>query len=144
MVDTDWEVTDGTQSRQSLTIHAKNEQEKKTFTIDMDQYPSLKHITPWDEVDIFRMSGEELMPIQLLMTSLAKNLLLEEYPLSTAFVKEVKAPEDAPKFSWQLETQIRSVLGAGRFVMGLRLRRPHPRRRPPQGIYPQDRQGIPV
>lgn len=56
MVDTDWEVTDVTQSRQSLTIHAQNEQEKKTFTIDMDQYPSLKHITPWDEVDIFRMS----------------------------------------------------------------------------------------
>lgn len=71
------------------------------------------------EVDIFRMSGEELMPIRLLMTSLAKNLLLEEYPLSTAFVKEVKAPEDSPKFSWLLETQIRSVLGAGRFVMGL-------------------------
>lgn len=55
LIDTDWEVTDVTQSRQSLTIHAKNEQEKKIFTIDMDQYPSLKHITPWDEVGIFKM-----------------------------------------------------------------------------------------
>jgi hypothetical protein len=68
--------------------------------------------------DIFRMSAEKpLERIRLSMTSLAKNLLLEEYPLSAAYIREVPAEDGKDK--WLLETDICSVFGAGRFVMGL-------------------------
>jgi hypothetical protein len=53
------------------------------------------------------------------MTSLAKNLLLEEYPLSAAYITEMPDPGENSKEKWLLETQICSVFGAGRFVMGL-------------------------
>lgn len=71
------------------------------------------------EVDIFRMSGDTPIPIRLRMTAFAKNLLLEEYPLSAGFLRETEAPQDDPQACWLLETDIRSVYGAGRFVMGL-------------------------
>ena len=68
--------------------------------------------------DIFRMSADKpLEKIRLRMTSLAKNLLLEEYPLSAAYIRE--APEEDSREKWVLETEICSVFGAGRFVMGL-------------------------
>lgn len=68
--------------------------------------------------DVFRMSADKpLERIRLLMTSLAKNLLIEEYPLSAAYIHE--APEGDSKEKWELETEICSVFGAGRFVMGL-------------------------
>ena len=69
--------------------------------------------------DIFRMSGDEPMHIRLSMTSLAKNLLLEEYPLSAQFISEIEPADDDPQSTWLLETDIYSVFGAGRFVMGL-------------------------
>ena len=71
------------------------------------------------ETDIFRMSGDEPMHIRLRLTSLAKNLLLEEYPLSGDFISECEPPEYDSKACWVLETDIRSVFGAGRFAMGL-------------------------
>lgn len=71
------------------------------------------------EVDIFRMSGESPMHIRLVMTALAKNLLLEEYPLSAPFVKESDSVLESHGACWLLETDIRSVYGAGRFVLGL-------------------------
>ncbi len=71
------------------------------------------------ETDIFRMSGDGRMHIRLRMTLLAKNLLLEEYPLSAGYVSECEPPEYDSKACWMLETDIFSVFGAGRFVMGL-------------------------
>lgn len=71
------------------------------------------------ESDIFRMSGDNPMHIRLRMTSLAKNLLLEEYPLSAKYISECDPPEQDSKACWMLETDIFSVFGAGRFVMGL-------------------------
>lgn len=64
------------------------------------------------EADIFRMNGELHEHIVLRMTSLAKNLLLEEFPLSEPHIR--KDGED-----WILDTEICQVFGAGRFVMGL-------------------------
>ena len=64
------------------------------------------------ESDVFRMSGEVIDHIVLRMTALAKNLLLEEYPMSE---KDIRAEGDA----WVLETDISNVYGAGRFVLGL-------------------------
>ena len=70
--------------------------------------------------DVFRTSAEEPMEkIKLRLTSLAKNLLLEEYPLAEAYIREEPAPEDDSKARWILETQICTVFGAGRFVLGL-------------------------
>lgn len=62
--------------------------------------------------DIFRMSGEPVERIKLRLTTMAKNLLTEEYPL---------AEKDLRKWrnEWILETDISNVRGAGRFVMGL-------------------------
>lgn len=62
--------------------------------------------------DVFRMSGEPMERITLLLSPLAKNLLLEESPLAE---KDLR-PEGA---DWILETDIASVYGAGRFVLGL-------------------------
>lgn len=69
--------------------------------------------------DIFRMSGTEPMHIKLRMTLLAKNLLLEEYPLSAQYITSTEAPDYDSQALWMLETDIYSVFGAGRFAMGL-------------------------
>lgn len=62
--------------------------------------------------DIFRMSGEPIERIRLFLSPMAKNLLIEEYPLAG---KDL-VPEGE---NWVLETDIASVYGAGRFVLGL-------------------------
>lgn len=71
------------------------------------------------ETDIFRLAGNTPMHIKLRMTSLAKNLLLEEYPLSAKYISRCDPPEYDSKAAWMLDTDIYSVFGAGRFVMGL-------------------------
>lgn len=62
--------------------------------------------------DVFRMSGEPVEDIKLRLTTLAKNLLIEEYPLAE---KDIHKWHDR----WILDTRISNVMGAGRFVMGL-------------------------
>ena len=65
------------------------------------------------EVDIFRMSGNEREELILKLSLRAKNLLLEEYPLSEKYLSE----DDAS--TWTLKTEICSPLGAARFIAGL-------------------------
>jgi predicted DNA-binding transcriptional regulator YafY len=62
--------------------------------------------------DCFRMSGFEQTPVKLEMGIMAKNLLLEEYPLAE---KDLKKEGDR----WILETMVSDVAGVGRFVIGL-------------------------
>lgn len=62
--------------------------------------------------DCFRMNGKELIPVTLKMTLMAKNLLIEEYPLSARDLTY----EDG---HWWLRTNVKSMTGVGRFVMGL-------------------------
>lgn len=62
--------------------------------------------------DIFRMSGNNPEHIVLRLSTLAKNLLVEEYPLAEKDIREEGA-------SWILETDIENVVGAGRFILGL-------------------------
>ncbi len=70
--------------------------------------------------DVFRMSADKpLEKIVLRMTSLAKNLLIEEFPLSSSYIREVPSSGSGGKEKWVLETEICSVFGAGRFVLGL-------------------------
>ena len=62
--------------------------------------------------DCFRMSGFEQTPVKLEMGIMAKNLLLEEYPLAE---KDLKKESDR----WILETMVSDMAGVGRFVIGL-------------------------
>lgn len=62
--------------------------------------------------DCFRMSEFEQTPVKLEMGIMAKNLLLEEYPLAE---KDLKKEGDR----WILETMVSDMAGVGRFVIGL-------------------------
>ena len=62
--------------------------------------------------DCFRMSGFEQTSVKLEMGIMAKNLLLEEYPLAE---KDLKKEGDR----WILETMVSDMAGVGRFVIGL-------------------------
>lgn len=64
-------------------------------------------------IDIFRMTGFEQHPIKLRLGMLARNLLIEEYPLSERDI------EDLGNGKWLLTTNVCNYLGVGRFVMGL-------------------------
>ncbi len=64
-------------------------------------------------IDVFRMTGFEQHRVQLRLGLLARNLLIEEYPLSE---RDLRPDGDN---SWILDTQVCNYLGVGRFVMGL-------------------------
>jgi len=72
---------------------------------------STEHVT--GKIDIFRISSFEQIPVKLKLNLLAFNLLIEEYPLSEKFLTKLNANE------WMLETNVCSLEGVGRFVMGL-------------------------
>ncbi|MBQ8807520.1 MAG: WYL domain-containing protein [Bacteroidaceae bacterium] len=65
-------------------------------------------ITP----DCFRMNGKEAIPITLKMSLMAKNLLVEEYPLS---MRDISYEEGC----WWLRTVVKDLGGVGRFYLGL-------------------------
>ena len=62
--------------------------------------------------DCFRMNGKELIPVTLKMTLMAKNLLIEEYPLSARDLTYEYG-------HWCLRTNVKSLAGVGRFYLGL-------------------------
>ena len=64
------------------------------------------------EPDCFRMNGKERIPVTLKMTLMAKNILVEEYPLASRDLTY----EDG---SWWLRTIVKDMAGVGRFVIGL-------------------------
>lgn len=64
-------------------------------------------------VDIFRMTGHNQYPVKLELGVMAHNLILEEYPLSQQYIKQI-APE-----RWLLTTSVCNYAGAARFVIGL-------------------------
>ena len=63
--------------------------------------------------DIFGFSGEERIRVQLRLGQLAYNIMLEEYPDSELCITR----EDDSH--WLLDIDVVSMLGIGRFVMGL-------------------------
>lgn len=77
--------------------------------------------TPWRNeaahvkgfVDIFRMHGQNRLRIRLAMGIMARNLLLEEYPLAEQYV----TPMDDGR--WMLDTEVADYAGAARFTVGL-------------------------
>ena len=64
------------------------------------------------KTDCFRMSSFDQTPVKLELSIRAKNLLLEEYPLAQADLKEVGG-------KWILDTMVSNMAGVGRFVIGL-------------------------
>lgn len=64
------------------------------------------------DTDIFRMSGELIIPVKLQLKTRAKVLLLEEYPMAGKYIfREGK--------NWILETKVARLEGVGRFIIGL-------------------------
>ena len=64
-------------------------------------------------IDIFRMNGEERHRIRMELGMLARNLLLEEYPLAEEHITAIDAEH------WLLDTEVASYAGVARFVVGL-------------------------
>ncbi len=64
-------------------------------------------------IDIFRMNGRERRRIRLRLGIMARNLLIEEYPLAERDI----TPDGADH--WLLDTEVADYAGAARFVVGL-------------------------
>jgi proteasome accessory factor C len=64
-------------------------------------------------IDIFRIQSFNPIVIQLKLSIVAHNLILEEFPLSEKYLTKINDDE------YLLETQVGSYLGIGRFVLGL-------------------------
>ena len=64
------------------------------------------------DADCFRMTGKEDIPVTLRMTLKAKNLLIEEYPLSAKCITY-----DGEW--WWFKANVKDLAGVGRFVIGL-------------------------
>ncbi|MDD7010636.1 MAG: transcriptional regulator [Candidatus Cryptobacteroides sp.] len=63
-------------------------------------------------VDVFRMSGQQSIPVRLRLNTRAKSLLLEEFPLAGRNLTKDGS-------HWILDTTVTSLEGVGRFVIGL-------------------------
>jgi predicted DNA-binding transcriptional regulator YafY len=64
-------------------------------------------------IDIFRISSFEQIPVKLKLNLRAVSLLKEEYPLSEQYLEKNSDNE------WILQTNVCSLEGIGRFIMGL-------------------------
>lgn len=81
---------------------------------------SVKMLEPWkfedrheeQPIDSFRMSGSPVEHVKLKLTLRAKNLLTEEFPITSIEVTQVKR-------SWFWEGDVNALEGIGRFVLGL-------------------------
>jgi predicted DNA-binding transcriptional regulator YafY len=66
------------------------------------------------KMDVFRTGGSEGKRVQLELGVMAKNLLLEEYPLAVRDLSPIPGTE-----RWLLDTVVYRYEGVGRFVIGL-------------------------
>lgn len=64
-------------------------------------------------VDIFRMHSYNPISIQLELSLVAYNLILEEFPLSEKYIEKI---DDN---SYNLTTEVGNFIGVGRFILGL-------------------------
>jgi len=64
-------------------------------------------------MDVFRISGYEKTPVKLTLSMLAKNLLVEEYPLAEKYIKRINDN------SYIFESEVAGLEGIGRFTLGL-------------------------
>lgn len=64
-------------------------------------------------IDIFRMNGDRRRPVRLRLGLMARNLLIEEYPLAEKHLTV------ADEQCWILDTEVADYAGVARFVAGL-------------------------
>jgi predicted DNA-binding transcriptional regulator YafY len=77
--------------------------------------------TPWEhqeehrseKTDIFRTSGNTPIRIKIELGTMAKNLLLEEFPLAERHLTHTKSDR------WILDTEVYRLEGVGRFTIGV-------------------------
>ena len=79
--------------------------------LDVEWQSEVQHAEGY--IDIFRMTGFDQHRVQLRLGMLARNLLIEEYPLAE---RDITSLGDK---SWLLDAMVCNYLGIGRFVMGL-------------------------
>lgn len=82
----------------------------KVKALDDDWTKEDKHRK--SNTDCFRISSYEQTPVKLELSMMAKNLLIEEYPLAE---QDIRKEGD----KWILETMVSGMEGVGRFVIGL-------------------------
>ena len=82
----------------------------KVKALDADWTNEDKHRK--SKTDCFRISSYEQTPVKLELSMMAKNLLIEEYPLAE---QDIRKEGD----KWILETMVSGMEGVGRFVIGL-------------------------
>ena len=78
--------------------------------------------TPWENesahdkgfIDIFRMNGTARHKITLSMGLMARNLLIEEYPLAEQYISQIDNEH------WLLDAEVANYAGVARFVIGLK------------------------
>lgn len=63
--------------------------------------------------DVFRMCGDTETTVKVELRLMAKNLLLEEYPMAARDLRRTSTGK------WVLKTKVRDMSGVGRFVVGL-------------------------
>ena len=66
-----------------------------------------------DGIDIFHMPGDAKTRVRLELGQMARNLLLEEYPLAESSLTK------KDETHWILDTEVCAMQGVGRFVIGL-------------------------
>lgn len=89
----------------------KTSRVRKTVILENDQkFIQLHYQYP---IDVFRISTSLQLPVKLLLTIRAYNLLIEEYPLAEKYITQVDDNE------WQFKANVCSYEGIGRFVIGL-------------------------
>lgn len=76
-----------------------------------------------DPSDIFRMHGSTPIHVRLKLSLMAKNLLVEEYPMAARDLKRVTATKASKSAQageeWILDTEVYQMAGVLRFVAGL-------------------------
>ena len=83
---------------------------KEVEVLDQPWQHADEHVM--EELDLFRMPGRDSIHVRLVLGTMARNLLLEEYPLAERSLEKTAN-------GWVLDTHVHSLKGVGRFVMGL-------------------------
>jgi predicted DNA-binding transcriptional regulator YafY len=84
---------------------------KKVVVLDKHFENERKHFKM--PIDVFRISTENQIEVKIQLSLRAYNLLIEEYPLSEQYIKEI---DDN---LWQLQAPVSGLEGVGRFCLGL-------------------------
>lgn len=103
-----------------VRCHEIKTRQNKTFKLSRMEKVEIIDV-PWIHeeehrhvyTDIFMFSGEHRYPVELTMGQLSHNLMIEEYPMS----EPCFTPDGASH--WRFSTYTASLLGIGRFVLGL-------------------------